>query len=361
MEKVLCAGFGKSKCQSCTVQWFVTASRQSTNRTSVTTVVFADLVGSTGIYESLGDADASHFITQLTSALSKIFTAQQGRVIKLLGDGLLVVFQHENDALAACAAIQQQLQDHPIYPGGNAQASAPVQIQMGLDAGDVVEIDGDCFGDAVNSAARLAELAGGAQILTTLRVYEALPSAQRRRVLSMGPLYLRGKSEATEVFRVQWRAGIDNEVTIMGAAKTVPVRTPRLRLQFKPTFATAVTAQQAVLMHHGMVMQQTIVLDTPQASAQLGRALQPSVNFSANQQLHIHDNRVSRLHCTIAWRGTHWIVSDASSYGTWVYIDGQPHPVALRRSECLLIGAGHISLGCERDADAAPLVRFELN
>ncbi len=327
----------------------------------MTTVVFADLVGSTGIYESLGDADASRFITQLTGALSKIFTMEQGRVVKLLGDGLLVMFQHETDALAACTAIQQQLQKHPVYPGGDAQSSAPVQIQMGLDAGDVVEIDGDCFGDAVNSAARLAELAGGAQILTTLRVYEALPSALRRQLLSMGPLYLRGKSEATEVFRVQWRAGIDKEVTIMGAPKTAPVRTARLRLQFKPTPAHTADAAQTGIAQQSLPMQHTIVLDTPQASAQLGRALQPVANFSSTQQLLIHDNRVSRLHCSITWRGTHWIVSDASSYGTWVYIDGQPHPVALRRSECLLIGAGHISLGCERDADAAPLVRFELS
>jgi adenylate cyclase len=322
---------------------------------TVTTVVFADLVGSTGIYESLGDASASRFITQLTTALSKIFTAQQGRVVKLLGDGLLVVFEHETDAFAACTAIQQQMQNHPIYPSGDAQASAPVEIQMGLDAGEVVEIDGDCFGDAVNSAARLAELAGGAQILTTLRVYDALPSALRRQVLGMGPLYLRGKSEATEVFRVQWRAGVDNEVTIMGAVKASPVRTARLRLHFKPSPTHTSHATQAG------TAQQTIVLDTPQANAQLGRALQPTANFSSVQQIHIHDNRVSRLHCSIAWRGTHWIVSDASSYGTWVYIDGQPHAVALRRSECLLIGAGHISLGCERDADSAPLVRFELN
>ncbi len=328
----------------------------------MTTVVFADLVGSTGIYESLGDESASRFITQLTTALGKIFTAQQGRVVKLLGDGLLVVFQHELDAITACTAIQQQLQNHPVYPpGGNAQSGAPVQIQMGLDAGDVVEIDGDCFGDAVNSAARLAELAGGAQILTSLRVYDALPGALRRQVLSMGPLFLRGKSEATEVFRVQWRAGIDNEVTIMGAAKAVPVRTPHLRLQFKPTATNIEPAQHNILMQRGLLLQQTIVLDTPQASAQLGRALHPTSNFGTAHQLHIHDNRVSRLHCSIAWRGTHWIVSDASSYGTWVYIDGQPHAVALRRSECLLIGAGHISLGCERDADAAPLVRFELN
>ena len=57
-----------------------------------TTVVFADLVGSTGIFERLGDATASRFVTQLTSALSKTFEQHHGRVVKLLGDGLFVVF-----------------------------------------------------------------------------------------------------------------------------------------------------------------------------------------------------------------------------------------------------------------------------
>ena len=48
--------------------------------------VFADLVGSTGIFERLGDATAGRFVTQLTTALAKIFEQHHGRVVKLLAN-----------------------------------------------------------------------------------------------------------------------------------------------------------------------------------------------------------------------------------------------------------------------------------
>ena len=137
----------------------------------MTTVVFADIVGSTSMFERLGDETASRFVTQLVGALSQIFEQHSGRVVKLLGDGLFVVFPHEGDALAACISIQKRFLDKPIRPGGSG---APVQMQMGMESGEVVEIDGDCFGDTVNSAARLADQAGAAQILTTQSVWAAL-------------------------------------------------------------------------------------------------------------------------------------------------------------------------------------------
>ena len=66
-------------------------------------VVFADRVGSTGIFERLGDETAGRFLTQLTTALAKIFEQHNGRVVKLLGDGLFVVFPEENDVDGARA------------------------------------------------------------------------------------------------------------------------------------------------------------------------------------------------------------------------------------------------------------------
>lgn len=163
------------------------------------TVVFADLVGSTGIFERLGDETAGRFVTQLTSALSRTFEQHSGRVVKLLGDGLFVVFPAERDALAACIAIQNRLQDKPVYPGGSTPA---VQMQM--------------------------------------------------------------------------------------------------------------------------------------------------------------DSRVSRVHATVEWRAGHFILGDASSFGTWVYVGNQSEPVVLRRTECHLVGQGQISLGCERDAKSAPVVLFSV-
>lgn len=292
------------------------------------TVVFADLVGSTGIFERLGDETAGHFVTQLTTALSKTFEQHQGRVVKLLGDGLFVVFPVEADAIAACLAIQKRLQEKPVHPGGLMN---PVQMQMGVETGEVVEIAGDCYGDAVNSAARLADLAGAAQILTTQRVADSLSPDQREQLRSLGPMYLRGKSDVTEVYRVDWQVDRDNDATVMGVSM---LNEPGKRL-----LELAAAGQ-------------TLRLEPRGEKLTLGRAVTASLS--------INDARVSRLHATIEWRGGQFVLSDASSFGTWVYMGNQTEPVVLRRTECYLVGHGQITLGCDRHAENAPLVLFSV-
>lgn len=295
------------------------------------TVVFADLVGSTGIFERLGDETAGRFVTQLTGALSKTFEQYSGRVVKLLGDGLFVIFPAEGDALAACVAIQNRLQEMPVYPGGSGYAA---QMQMGIEAGEVVEIDGDCYGDAVNSAARLADLAGAEQILTTQRVRDALEPAQQALLRGLGPMYLRGKSEVTDVFRVDWQPDrhTDADATVMGASMLKAGKDSLLELS---------------------ALGQTLRLQPNGEKLTLGRAVTSS--------LPLNDSRVSRAHATIEWRAGHFILSDASSFGTWVYVGNQSEPVVLRRTECHLVGHGQITLGCERSAESAPIVIFSVN
>ena len=294
----------------------------------MTTVVFADLVGSTGIFERLGDETAGRFVTQLTGALSKTFEQHNGRVVKLLGDGLFVVFPVEVDAVVACVAIQKRLQEKPVFAGDMLN---PIQMQMGIEAGEVVEIDGDCYGDAVNSAARLADLAGAEQILTTQRVRDSLPPLQQSELRSLGPMYLRGKSEVTEVFRVDWQMDRDADATVMGASMFKTRKDSQLEL----------SAQG-----------QTLRLEPRGEKLTLGRATTASLSMN--------DSRVSRVHATIEWRGGHFILSDASSFGTWVYVGNQSEPLILRRTECYLVGQGQITLGCARDAESAPLVLFSV-
>jgi len=293
------------------------------------TVVFADLVGSTGIFERLGDETAGRFVTQLTTALSKTFEEHSGRVVKLLGDGIFTVFQTESDAIDACIAIQTRLKEMPVYPGGDGK---PVQMQMGVEAGEVVEIDGDCYGDAVNSAARLADLAGADQILTTARVRGALPAQQQGQMRSLGPMYLRGKQEVTEVFRVDWNvtAG-DTEATVMGVS------------MFKSNKDGILEVSRDG---------QTLRLEPRGEKLSIGRSITASLT--------VNDGRVSRVHCTAGWRGGHFVLEDASSFGTWVYFGNQVEPVVLRRTECYLVGQGKISLGCEREAEDAPIIEFSV-
>ncbi|MGQ2980415.1 MAG: adenylate/guanylate cyclase domain-containing protein [Polaromonas sp.] len=294
----------------------------------MTTVVFADLVGSTSMFERLGDETASRFVTQLVGALSQVFEQHSGRVVKLLGDGLFVVFPQEGDALAACISIQKRFLEKPIRAGGTG---APVQMQMGIESGEVVEIDGDCFGDTVNSAARLADLAGAAQILTTQNVWSALAPLQQASLRSLGPMHLRGRAEASHVYRVEWQAGRDEDATMMGRS-----------------MGASVSPQMMLLEAGG----QTVQIDA--------RSLAISIGRGAGASLALNDPRVSRMHATLEWRGGQFVLSDASSYGTWVYFGNQSEAVVLRRTECYLVGSGQISAGCER-REGSPLVNFSIS
>jgi len=292
----------------------------------MTTVVFADLVGSTSLYERLGDAAASGFVNQLVGVVSQVFEQHQGRVVKLLGDGLFVVFAGEGDALAASMQIQKQLFDAPLLAGGNGP---PVQMQIGIESGEVVEINGDCFGDTVNSAARLADLAGGGQILTTQNVWMALLPIQRAALRSMGPMYLRGRTEASHVYRIEWQTGRDEEATMAGRSMFAVSQTSFLELSYA-----------------GLVVR----LDAKSEPISLGRA--------AESALPLNDQRVSRMHATLVWRGGQFVITDASTYGTWVYMGNQSEPVVLRRTECYLVGSGQIVPGCSRADEAAPRIDF---
>lgn len=294
----------------------------------MTTVVFADLVGSTSLFERLGDETASHFLTQLMAKISQLFEQHRGRVVKALGDGLFVVFEKQDDALAACVGIQKHLLEKPIHPG---EDMAAVQMQIGIDCGEVVEIEGDCFGDTVNSAARLADLAGAAQILTTENVWATLMPVQKASLRSMGPMYLRGRLEASHVYRVEWQAGRDEDATMAGRSMFAAAQRGYLELDYA-----------------GKVLR----VDPLSGKLAIGRAVDAA--------LAVNDPRVSRTHATLQWRGNHFVLTDTSSFGTWVYFGNQAEPVVLRRTECYLVGNGQIVPGCGRAEEDAPLIGFSI-
>jgi hypothetical protein len=202
---------------------------------------------------------------------------------------------------------------------------------MGIESGEVVEIDGDCFGDTVNSAARLADLAGAAQILTTQNVWSALGPMQQASLRSLGPMHLRGRAEASHVYRVEWQAGRDEDATMMGRSMGASASPQRLSLEAGG---------------------QTLQIDA--------RSLAISIGRGAGASLALNDPRVSRMHATLEWRGGQFVLSDASSYGTWVYFGNQSEAVVLRRTECYLVGSGQISAGCERK-EGSPLVNFSIS
>ncbi len=301
---------------------------------SSTTVVFADLAGSTGLYEAMGNARAAVAITQLTQWIGRVCASHGGRVVKLLGDGVLSVFPDGRKALAAVLELQRSHQDRTAdWP-----AEAPLRLQIGIAAGEVIEVGGDCYGDAVNVASRLSDLSGPDQIWATRTVVSQLRSTDRElRYRSLGNFPLRGRQQPTEIFQVEWEdedpSGRDLTRPALLSGRSVP-RPPRgggIRLSWLD------------------LQRRFRIADLP---AHVGRA--------AEAEFPIDDQRVSRLHARIDWRNGSLMLSDISSYGTWVRFAGGNAQLALRRQDCVLVGSGEIALGAPFEDFTVPLVSFEI-
>jgi class 3 adenylate cyclase len=168
------------------------------------TVMFADLTGSTGLFERLGNGAAAQVVTGLTGWIAEVCVRHSGRVVKTLGDGVMAVF---GDASRAVEAVVQMQREHARRQGG--RPGQPLQLRVGLDCGELVEVDGDCFGDAVNVASRLCDLSGARQIWATERVVERVPLPPAGvRFHALGLVPIRGKVQEPRVYRIGWQGNL---------------------------------------------------------------------------------------------------------------------------------------------------------
>lgn len=300
--------------------------------TVLSTVVFIDISGSVSLYETLGNEPAAAAIAQLTEWISKCIQARSGRVIKKLGDGVLCVF---GDAAAAVAASAQLLQEHEQrlvrwpFP-------LRMDIRVGVATGEIVEVDGDCYGDAVNLAARLCERSGAGEIwaseMTVLLAGEA-PSVWFRK---LGLVDIRGKVDPVSLYQVEWRQDLETDFLTQQAG---------LVSQLSPVDSILGVIQ---FRWHGIDASFT----SNQAPVHIGR--------STHAQLCINDLRVSRLHARIDWRNSGFVLTDLSSFGTWIGFSGSDSQIRLRRDACILHGSGEISLGVPLGDAQAPRLAFEV-
>lgn len=296
----------------------------------LSTMVFADISGSTSLYEALGNERAAEAVTQLTHWISETIEAHGGRVVKSLGDGVLSVFGDAAGGVSAMATMlrqHKQRQDRWPHP-------LRMAVRVGVATGDVVDVDGDCYGDAVNVASRLCERAGPAEIWateTTVLLAGAAPDVWYRK---LGMVEIRGKAEPLMLYQVEWREDEAPESLTMQAA---------LVSSFAP--ADSILGQ-IQFSWHGVDMAFT----SSDAPVHVGRA--------THAELCINDPRVSRLHARIDWRNSGFLLTDMSSFGTWVRFDGSDAPVRLRRDACILHGTGQIALGVSFSEPSAPVMNF---
>jgi adenylate cyclase len=299
------------------------------------TVLFADLRGSTALYESMGNADATAVVTHSVAQLAKVVQQCSGTVVKTLGDGLMAMFVQAFDAVQAADQMHAALERLALAGSGERRGPrrAAIQglcLQVGLARGEMVEMAGDVFGDAVNVAARLLDHAGDNETLATAAVLDGLPPFERARFRSLDRMQLRGRVEPVHVHLLEAHRFGDTAATTYGdiplAAEPEGIRLVWLdvnRVYAGPTLPVV-----------------------------LGRS--PQASYC------IDDSRVSRSHARIDWHGGAFQLTDLSYNGTYVCFSNDTEIVGLRRGTCTLHGNGVIGLGASPLDPTAPSVRFEV-
>lgn len=293
-------------------------------------VVFADLTGSTGLFETAGNVVATQIVTRCTQSLGSHFARAGGQLVKYLGDGVLATFDDTVAAVEACFRARELLQDINT----TQFRQAPLAFKIGVEYGEVVEKDGDCYGDAVNVASRLSDRAEANEILIGESVFARLSDVQRISCSSLDRISVKGKAEPIRVWRIDWARTAETTITVSIDAIAAGGRSvPSQRLDLD-------------------LLDQHLKLLPTDGPLVIGRG--DEAGFVIN------DPRVSRRHARIEWKGGQCILTDFSSNGTWVSFAGAAAPVMLKRENCMLHGRGEIGLGATPDDFTAPTLSFQV-
>lgn len=283
-------------------------------------VLFADVSGSTKLYETAGD-QAAHAAIERCIGLMRVKTeAAKGKVIKTIGDEVLSTFPDADSA--ADAAIEMQSAISELLPVGGTK----IGIRVGFFYGPVVHKDGDIFGDAVNVASRLSHVAVKGQIITSRETVMMMSPMLKSATRKISQIAVKGKSEPVEAYELMWQQSED--ATTMAAARSVlkPKKTSlRLLLQGGET-----------------------LLSDERTAVSMGR--------DQSADLVVRDKMASRSHGKIERRLDKFILTDHSANGTYVTVDGDKE-IVLRREEFTLRGRGWITFGQSR-ATATDVLEF---
>jgi class 3 adenylate cyclase len=290
----------------------------STNEMSV---LFADISGSTRLYDTLGDTQAKKLVDECIGIMRDIVARYKGRVIKTIGDEVMCVLPDADSGHLAAADMQLRISALEIV--GNVRRA----IRVGFHCGPVIEENNDVFGDTVNMAARMAGLAKGMQIITTRATVDKLSAPLRSSTRGIAALSVKGKGDDVDVCEVIWQATDDLTMATASIAAVKPVK---------------------LQLRHGA---KALTLEQANSGISIGR--------DAGCQVVLADRMASRVHARIERRRDKFFLIDQSTNGTFVNFAGEAE-IVLRREEVMLRGQGRIAFGHSMAESAEETLDFEV-
>jgi len=294
------------------------AENAITQKSTARSVLIADIVSSTALYEQLGDTQARSLVSGGIRALRDTVVASGGWVVKEMGDGILTSFKGDT-AMSAALEMMEKMELHGL------------EIRVGIHFGEVMEVDRDIFGDVVNTAARIAGIARANEILISRTFWNQLDPDVQERARSVPPVSVKGKREPLQLFSIlkDEDDAISGELTMAMVEPEQSAGTRRIELVYG--------GQPYVLEGEG--------------SIQIGRG--------SKCEIVVAHHKVSRMHARIFYRNPDFVIEDSSTNGTFIVPENGSQAHILRR-DTVLFGSGVIYPGAAPGTENAQAVGFDV-
>ena len=272
-------------------------------------IVFADVVGSTQLYDKFGDTKASETVAHCLDIMKDATYQFNGTVIKTIGDEVMSTFETVDDAMGAAVMMQTRVTSETKDSG------IPVRIRIGCHYGPVVQEQNDIFGSAVHTANRMTSQAKAKQIVISGGTVEHMSPELKRQTRQIDVATVRGRLDEVALYELVWQP---EEATSM---------LPTIEWENKDRRASRLMVNYR---------DKSIELSDKRKSINLGRA--------DDNELVVKGNLISRIHAKIEMRRGKFVLIDQSTNGTFLQ-DVRGQETFVRRDSTELVGEGTIGLG----------------
>jgi adenylate cyclase len=286
-------------------------------------ILFADVVGSTQLYDKFGDTKASETVAQCLEVMKDSTYQFNGTVIKTIGDEVMATFPTVDEAMGAAVMMQSR-----ITSDNRQEGRIPVSIRIGCHYGPVVQEQNDIFGAAVHTANRMTSQAKAKQIIISGGTVEKMKPDLRKQTRQIDVATVRGKLDEVALYELLWNP---EEATSM--LPTIEWENQR-------------KASRLMLNFRG----QNVEISEKRKSVIMGRA--------DDNDLVIKGNLISRIHAKVEMRRGKFMLVDQSTNGTFVQ-NVQGEETFVRRDSTELHGEGTIGLGRAEPPGSALAVHFK--
>ncbi|MEO5335681.1 MAG: adenylate/guanylate cyclase domain-containing protein [Magnetospirillum sp. WYHS-4] len=172
--------------------------KEDQSQSGTVAVMFTDMVGSTDLNQTVGDARAQHVVHTHNRIVRGVLADYYGKEVKHTGDGIMAAFSNTSNAVKAGLVIMKR-----VAANNRAEKDLPLTLRIGLNVGEPIQENNDLFGVTVQMAARLCAAAQPNQVIVSEAV-KAMCAGKDIKFVDHGTRLLKGIPEPVHVFEPAW-------------------------------------------------------------------------------------------------------------------------------------------------------------